>query len=206
MANRGENKTIKILVGGVIVTAIIVGGVYFLNNSNNRSNASNSGNSGQVAGLTSNNKQAANNPKVILNKTYSTIALDVTGKPSKNKIDVIIKSAEKSQDILIKGQPATAKNGSAFLVLQVDLKNASNERLIISPLNLLRLIVDGQKRAAEIYTEEVPQIRGSVVVEPDSTKVTRVGFVLTSDIVSKAFKLQIGDVNATDKTTIDLKF
>jgi hypothetical protein len=205
MANRSENNTIKILVGGVLITALVVGGVFFLNSSKNGTTA-NSNNSGQVAGVTSTNKQAANNPKLNLNKTYSAIALDVTGKPSKNKIDLVIRTAEKSQDILIKGQPATAKNGSAFLVLQVDLKNPSTERLIISPLNMLRLIVDNQKRAAEIYTEEVPQIRGSVVVEPDSTKVTRVGFVLTPDIISKALKLQIGDVNAADKTVIDLKF
>lgn len=205
MANRDSNNTVKILIGGVVVTALVVGGVYFLNNSKG-STASNSSSSGQVAGVQTDTKKSGNNPKVTLNKSYSTIALDVTGKPSKNKIDMVIKNAEKSQDILIKGQPATAKNGSSFLVMQVDLQNSTNERLIISPLNLLRLIVDGQKRAAEIYTEEVPQIRGSVVVEPDSTKVTRVGFVLTPDIVNKPLKLQIGDVNATDKSVIDLKF
>ncbi len=204
MANRDSNNTVKILLGGVIVTALVVGGVYFLNSS--KGSTASTSSSGQVAGVQTDSKKSGNNPKINLNKTYSTIALDVTGKPSKNKIDMIIKNAEKSQDILIKGQPATAKNGSSFLVMQVDLQNSTNERLIISPLNLLRLIVDGQKRAAEIYTEEVPQIRGSVVVEPDSTKVTRVGFVLTPDIVSKALKLQIGDVNAADKTVIDLKF
>ncbi len=204
MATRSDN-TIKLIIGGVVITALIIGGVYFLNNSKGPQSANNSNSIGQVAGTTT-QKQAGNNPKVNLNKVYSTVALDVTGKPSKNKIDINIKTAEKSQDILIKGQPATAKNGSSFLVLQIELKNPSNERLIISPLNMLRLIVDNQKRAAEIYTEEVPQIRGSVVVEPDSTKVTRVGFVLTPDIINKPLKMQIGDVNATDKTVIDLKF
>lgn len=202
MSNRNDSN-IKVILGGAVITALVVGGVYFLNNTKGSSTNSNSS-AGDVAGAST--AKAGNNPKVNLNKTYASDSLDVTGKASKNKIDMIIKTAEKSQDILIKGQPATAKNGSSFLVLQVDLKNSSTERLIISPLNLLRLIVDNQKRAAEIYTEEVPQIRGSVVVEPDSTKVTRVGFVLTPDIVSKPLKLQVGDINIAEKSIIDLKF
>ncbi len=92
------------------------------------------------------------------------------------------------------------------MVFQVELKNSSNERLIVAPLDLIRLLVDNQKKAAEIYTEEVSRIRGSVVVEPDSTKVTRVGFVLTPDIIGKQYKMQLGGVNSPDKKIFEVKF
>jgi hypothetical protein len=205
MASKNTFSPVNIIVGLVIVSALVGGAVYIIN-ANNAPGTKTA--AGQVAGVTTQNTtetKNANNPKAILNKTYAVNALDVTGKPAKSKVDLTIKTAEKSQDILIKAQPATAKNGSSFFVLQVELKNPTAERLIVSPLDLIRLMVDNQKRAAEIYSEEVPNIRGSVVIEPDSTKVTRVGFVLTPDIVSKKLKLQIGEINSPDKQVIDVK-
>jgi hypothetical protein len=199
MAARNPIKPLSIVIG-LLVIAVIAGAVIYFNN--NSTTTTQSG-TAQVAGAQTQTK-TANNPKANVNKRFAAAALDGTGKTSKTKIDMNIKTVEKSQDILIKGQPATAKQGSAFLVLQVELKNPSNERLVVAPLDLIRLIVDDQKRAAEIYTEELPNIRGSVVVEPDSTKVTRVGFVLTPEIASKKFKLQVGEVNSPDKQIVDL--
>lgn len=188
----------------VIVLILAVGGVILYNSYASQDKKVSQG---QVAGVSDTNKNDSqkNTPKTNINKVYSAKAIDVNGNKAKSNIEMAIKFAEKSDEILIKGTPATAKNGSKFLVLQVELKNDSQERLIISPLDLLRLVVDNQKRAAEIYTEETTRIKGSVIVEPDSTKVTRVGFVLTPDIVSKPLKLQIGEVNGTDKQIIDIK-
>jgi uncharacterized protein YxeA len=196
-----QSPTITIAIT-VIILIVAVGGVVFYNSQNSLSKSTAQG---QVAGTSSEKKSNANTPKVNLNKVYSAKAIDVNGKEAKNKVAMEIKYAEKTDEILIKGTPATAKNGSQFLVLQVELKNESAERLIVSPLDLLRLVVDNQKRAAEIYTEETNRVKGSVIIEPDSTKVTRVGFVLTPDIVNKPLKLQIGEVNGTDKVVIDIK-
>jgi hypothetical protein len=201
MSSKSSSLTTTIVIA-LVAVVIIVGAVVYMNG--NKSSASNnSTGTGQIAGAT---KSKTANPTITLNKTYSAKALDNLAKEAKTNIQMNIKTAEKAQEILIKGTPATAQNGSAFLVFQIELKNTSNERLIIAPLDLLRLMVDDQKRAAEIYTEELSRIKGSVVVEPDSTKVTRVGFVLTPDIANKPFKLQVGEINSPDKKIIDVKF
>lgn len=188
----------------IVIVIIAIAGVVIYNNSISQTAKSSSN---QVAGASteSNANKTANNPKTNINKTYSVKSIDFSGKQSKSNVSMVIKYVERAQEILIKGTPATAKNGSEFLVFQVELKNESSERLIVSPLDLLRLVVDSQKRAAEIYTEETQQIKGSVVIEPDSTKVTRVGFVLTPDIVGKPIKLQVGEVNGAAKEVIDIK-
>ncbi len=192
----------KTIVISVVIVVLIAGAIYAYNSMNSQKTAQ-----GQVAGASNakSDNKPSNNPKTNINKTFSAKAIDITGKQAKNNVDMTIKYAEKADEILIKGTPATAKNGSKFFVLQVELKNSSAERLIVSPLDLLRLVVDNQKRAAEIYTEENVNIKGSVIVEPDSTKVTRVGFVLTPDIVGKPVKLQIGEVNGANKEVIDIK-
>ena len=197
-----KKAPIKTITITIIILIIAVAGVLIYNNTTSQS-ANNA--NGNVAGATTQNTKTANNPKANINKTYSAKAIDVMGKQSKNNIAMNVKYVEKAQEILIKGTPATAKNGSEFLVFQVELQNESSDRLIIAPLDLLRLVVDDQKRAAEIYTEETQQIKGSVIVEPDSTKVTRVGFVLTPDIVGKPLKLQVGEINGTNKEIIDIK-
>jgi hypothetical protein len=44
-----------------------------------------------------------------------------------------------------------------------------------------------------------------VVVEPDSSKITRVGFVLTDDIVKKPKSIQVGEVNEESKEVFDIQ-
>lgn len=196
---QSQTKTIAITL---VILLLAVGAVVIYNAYGTKNQTAQGG---QVAGANTTNNKTQNNPKVNINKPYEIKAIDVNGKEAKSKITMNVKYAEKADEILIKGTPATAKNGSKFFVLQIELQNNSQERLIVAPLDLLRLVVDDQKRAAEIYTEETNRIKGSVIIEPDSTKVTRVGFVLTPDIVSKPLKLQVGEINSEDKDTIDIK-
>lgn len=163
-----------------------------------------SGNNSQVQGATTGGSNNIESKKEEINRTFQMKALNVQGKEAKDQITMNIKDADKTNEILIKGSPATAKGKSRFLVLNIELSNSSKERLIIAPLDLVRLMVDEQKRAAEIYSEEVNAIKGSVVVEPDSTKLTRIGFVLTEDIVEKAKSLQVGEVNVEQKEVVTI--
>jgi len=200
MASSKQNSKAILIIPIVIV--IIIAAIFVVYNSKSTSTTT----KGQVSGAFDNKTGGkSNNPKVEIDKKFNAAPIDMNGKQSKSQVEMTIKYAEKAEDILIKGTPATAKSGSKFLVLQVELNNNSNERLIVSPLDLVRLVVDDQKRAAEIYTEEFPRIKGSVVIEPDSTKVTRIGFVLTPEIVNKQFKLQIGEINEPNKELIDIK-
>lgn len=185
------------IIGVVIVILAIGAGVFAL-----RNNMQPTGNQ-QVQGAQSQSPNVITD-KADLNKTFEIKALNTQGKEAKDKISMNIKSIEKTNEILVKGNPASAKGDSRFLVLNIDLSNSTRERLIVAPLDLIRLVIDEQKRAAEIYTEELTQIKGSVVIEPDSTKLTRVGFVLNEDIVSKPKSLQIGDINEEKKEVVDI--
>lgn len=196
MKKNSMSPTVTI-IAVIIAVLAIGGGVLAL-----RSNSNSSSNS-QVQGAQT---QQANVilEKAEVNKIFEIKALNTQGKEAKDKMSMNIKSIEKTNEILVKGNPATAKGESRFLVLNVELSNNTKERLIVAPLDLLRLVIDDQKRAAEIYTEELTQIKGSVVVEPDSTKLTRIGFVLSEDIVAKKKSLQIGEVNSEEKELIEL--
>lgn len=186
------SPTVTIIAIVIVVLAIGIGAVLLRPTNQNA----------QVQGATTQSTTKIDSKKEEINKTFQMKALNVQGKEAKDLITMNIKEADKTNEILIKGSPATAKGTSRFLVLNVELGNSSKERLIIAPLDLIRLVIDDQKRAAEIYSEEVNAIKGSVVVEPDSTKLTRVGFVLTEDIVDKAKSLQVGEVNAAQKEVV----
>lgn len=185
------------IIAVVVIILAVSGGMMFLRN-NSETNT-------QVQGAqTTSQDTKIEIEKTEINKIYEVKALNTQGKEAKDRVTMNIKSGEKTNEILVKGQPATAKGDSRFLVLNIDLTNSSKERLIVAPLDLVRLIIDDQKRAAEIYSEET-QLKGSVVVEPDSSKTTRVGFVLTEDIVKKPKSIQVGEVNEESKEVFEIQ-
>jgi uncharacterized protein YxeA len=199
MAKKSQpSPTVIIAVVAVIILAI--GALSFINYTNQSPQ-------GNVQGAQSDNNTSSNTAdiqKAQIDQDFDINTFDTSGNPSQQTVTMSIKSAEKTPEILVKGNPATAKNGSRFLVLNVDLTNNTTDRLITTPLNLVRLVINDQKRAPEIYTEEIPQIKGSVVVEPDSSKLTRIGFVLPVDVVDSPKQLQIGEVETEEKQFIEI--
>ena len=196
MKKKSASPTTTIIA--VIVVVLLIGaGAFALFKKANKQNTA------QVQGAQTSDSQLVTE-KADLNRAFEIKALDTQGKQAKSKITMNIKSIEKTNEILVKGNPATAKGNSRFLVLNIELSNSSLERLIVAPLDIVRLIINEQKRAAEIYTEELTQIKGSVVVEPDSTKVTRVGFVLNEDIVNESKSLQVGEIDSERKELVEI--
>lgn len=113
------------------------------------------------------------------------------------KIKFTIESTELRQDILIKGQKASAIDGKVFLIINIKLRNDSTQKFIINTRDYIRLSVNGNDKellAPDIHNDPVE-------VQAISTKETRVGFPISRS--DKNLKLRVGEING-NKTTIDL--
>lgn len=135
--------------------------------------------------------------KIPINKEFTFPIKDDLGKDVGN-IKYLIESAEKRDEILIKGQKATAIAGRTFLILNFKIENKSNHKININTRDYVRLSVNNGTEwlAPDIHNDPVE-------AQAIATKYTRVGFPI-SDTDNK-LKLQAGEVNGK-KTVVDLKF
>ena len=116
-----------------------------------------------------------------------------------SKIKFTIQSAEIRDEIILKGQKATAVSGRSFLVLNIKITNETKKGLNINTRNYVRLSTNGNDKellAPDIHNDPVE-------VQAISTKLTRLGFPINT--TDKALKLKIGDING-EKSNIDLNF
>lgn len=114
----------------------------------------------------------------------------------KHPIKMTFVSAELNRKILIKGQPATARDGKIFLVVNMDLENQSSDRMYLPVYDMIRLQEGDKLRAPDVHNSLVQ-------IDPISSKGTRIGFLI--DDKGRDFSLKIGELTGT-KQTIDLKF
>lgn len=136
--------------------------------------------------------------KVDLGNSISFIGLDMQGKATKSKIKMTFVSAEKSSDVLVKDQSYKAKEGKAFLIVNLELQNDTTDKLNIIPGDLIRLTVgsDDKKYAPDLHNN-------TVLISPISVKNDRVGFVVDSGVNN--FKLLVGELEKK-KEEVDIKF
>ena len=119
------------------------------------------------------------------------------GKAIDDKLKMSLTTADKTKQILIKGQPATARSGKTFLIINLELDNPTQNKLALTPVELIRLVdATGKKFAPDVHNDKVS-------IEPLSTKRTRVGFVI--DETATSFNLQIGEVSGR-KDSIAINF
>lgn len=131
-----------------------------------------------------------------LNVSYTFSALDSSSTPA-GEVVFRIARAEKAQEVLVQGRPANAKGDKAFLVLHIEIDNSDIEKRYISPVDVLRLIGDEGKLFA-------PDIHSSVVeIQPISTKITRVGFVVLK--ARDNFQIQVGELEG-EKQILEVNF
>lgn len=134
-----------------------------------------------------------------LNKTFQFPLKDATGKTVSN-INYEIQSAEFDNQIIIKGQMATAVAGKTFLVLNLKINNTYDKAVQLNTRDYVRLIVNGNKNeklAADIHNDPVD-------VEAISTKFTRLGFPVSSN--AKTLTLEVGQIDGSKQTVkLDLK-
>ncbi len=133
----------------------------------------------------------------VINREFSFQVYDKE-KQLADPIRYILTDAQLTNRIVIKGQAATAVKGRTFLIINLKLVNDTNQSLFLNTRNYIRVQPAGvqDKLAADIHND-------TAEVQPDSTKLTRVGLPVDEGI--KEFTLFVGEIDG-EKEKIDIKF
>lgn len=109
-----------------------------------------------------------------------------------------VDTAQLQDDIIVKGQKASAVKGRTFLIINLKIKNDLNSKININTRDYIRLTINNSSDmlAPDIHNDPVE-------VQPISTELTRVGFPI--NIGDKNLALHIGEIKGS-KTTIPLNF
>ena len=123
----------------------------------------------------------------VLNKEFLFPLKDAKGKEI-SKLKYSIQSVELRDEIVIKGQKATAIKGRTFLILNLKITNDYDKSIQISARDYIRLSVNNssEKLAPDIHNDPVE-------IQAISTKFTRLGFPIND--TDKNLTLQVGEID-----------
>lgn len=151
----------------------------------------------KVRSNTSASKSGVYSKTVKVNQSFEFAAKDEKGNLTDKKVKMTLMTAEQTNEILVKGKKLKAKSDKMFTIVLLEIENPHQERLTLTPYDLMRLIDSQGKTFA-------PDVHNAIVtLQPISTKRDRVGFLLDSK--EKSIKLQIGEITG-DKKVIQVKF
>jgi hypothetical protein len=185
---RFNKKNIMRVILPILLFVVAIGGIYTMFNRQTNVQGVNT-----VA--TSTNKILATVP---VNREFSFPLKDAKEKEI-GRFTYIIESAELRNQIVVKGQTATAVDGRVFLLLNLKLVNGLDQGLSINTRDYIRVSINGDEKewfAPDIHNDPVE-------TQAISTKSTRVGIAIDED--DRDIKLQIGEINGT-KEIIPVSF
>ena len=140
--------------------------------------------------------QASSDPRVTIEKPIATQTINKTFTfPLKDQSQKVIsqityevQSVELRDQILVKGQLATAIKGREFLIVNLKITNNFDKDININARDYIRLVVNNSsdKLAPDIHNDPVE-------VQAISTKYTRVGFPIND--TDKNLTLQVGEIS-----------
>src|SRR3990167_5580311 len=144
------------------------------------------------------NKPSSNNgPAISVDKTFQSTGRTKDGRLTDGTLPIKITTAEITDNILVKGQKATTRNGKLFLLVYLEIENKYQVALYSKPVDLLRLVRTDGKRIAPSVSQ------GDVEIRPLSVKRTNVAFVI--DAKEKNFTIEVGEVKG-NKEAIQINF
>lgn len=156
--------------------------------------------SGKANATDSSNKLGLKGPqkKQELNKQF-LFPLKGTDGQEVSKLAFTIENAEVRDEIVIKGQKATAIEGRSFLILNLKITNDYDSAIQINARDYIRLQTGNtrEKLAPDIHNDPVE-------IQAISTKYTRVGFPIDAD--ENNLTLTVGEITGEKQNLkLDLK-
>jgi hypothetical protein len=137
--------------------------------------------------------------KMAVNKTFTFPLADDKSKVL-TKIKYSIEAAELRDEIVVQGKRATAVKGRTFLVLTIKIINDFDKAININARDYVRLTTSADPKefmAADIHNDPV-------VVQPISTKTTRLGFPINDS--DRDLRLHVGEIKGNKEIVkLDLK-
>lgn len=110
-----------------------------------------------------------------------------------------VEDAELRDEIIVKGQRATAIKGRTFLILNLKINNEYNQAIQVNTRDYIRLSVNNNE--AELLAPDIHN--DPVEIQAISTKFTRVGFPINESDTN--IKLKLGEING-NKESVDINF
>jgi hypothetical protein len=179
MRDLRRSKYLPFIIVGLIVIAIIILAFKSASDrfSNNQAESSSDGRFALPSPIASQ----------TLNKNYKFPLKDTSGKEV-SKITYTIQTAQLRDQIIVKGQKASAVKGRLFLIFNLKILNDYDKSVQINARDYLRLIVNNssEKLAPEIHNDPVE-------VQAISTKYTNVAFPIND--TDKNLTLQVGEID-----------
>lgn len=132
-----------------------------------------------------------------INKTFSFPVNDSNGQKVTD-ISYTITSVDKQDQVIIKGQRASAVSGRTFFIINIKLTNTSSQTIQLNSRDYIRITAgkNSELYAADMYNDPI-------VVQPLSTEYTRLGFPIDSS--EKQVTLHVGELSG-QKTNIPVIF
>jgi hypothetical protein len=183
--NTINKKTKKILSSPIFLPAIIVSllvialGFFIINRTKSQPQATLGAQDEKTSILEPQSSQT-------INKTFTFPLKDSAGKQV-SSFKYEIQDTQLRDEIIIKGQKATAVQGRTFLVMNLKITNDYNKSIQINSRDFIRLIVDNsaEKLAPDIHNDPVE-------IQAISTKYTRLALPI-NDTVNN-LTLQVGEI------------
>lgn len=138
---------------------------------------------------------------IPLQKTVIFPALLDSGKYN-GEISLSVVSAERTNEVMVKNNPIRANKDRFFLIINLELKNESTQKVGVVSSDLVRL------KVGENGTELAPDLHNKLVlVSPVSTKSDKIGFVVVGQ-EGIPLTLELGEFYKSKevKEKIEIKF
>ena len=175
-------KSRKIMIG--LVVLILVAGGFWMFKSKSQSSVS-----GEAT-------YVAEGPRAQLNKRFEVPIKDAEGKEVGSALVVNVTYLERTGELIFQGRRLLSKGGKDFIVINLEVENATDNRLTVRPVDFFRLIDEsGKSYAPDIQTDPVK-------VEPKSSKRTRTVYIVGDS--QKILKFMIGEIKGGNSETVEV--